>query len=119
MITVIGIPVYYHYCGGELEEISYVLKSNSCCGEEEDESEQASNDCCKDENRILKSNIDFTIKSQDDYTLVKTFSQVFYISLPFTTTNDHSSASLLSVYAKHPPANLQHSLVISTSVLRI
>ncbi len=44
----IGVPVFKHYCGGELESISVFVKHASCCGEEEDEP----SDCCKDEVQV-------------------------------------------------------------------
>ena len=118
VITVIGIPVYYHYCGGELEEINYVLKSNSCCGGEEDDSAEENNGCCKDENIILKSNTDFTLKSSDDYIFSKD-SDVAYIALPFQSSIKRLISFPSFVYANAPQARVQHSLVISTSVLRI
>lgn len=119
MITVVGIPVYYHYCGGELEEINYVLKSSGCCGGEEDDSSESDNGCCKDENLVLKSNVDFTLKGFNDYTFVKTFSEVCYISLPFSMSVHELKSLVSDVYAEFPPPKLQQDLVISTSVLRI
>jgi len=119
VITVIGIPVYYHYCGGELEEVSYVLKSSNCCGGEEDNTDEATNDCCKDENVILKSNLDFTIKKLNVFAFVKTFNDVFYISLLFSNSIQSVTSNFSSVYAESPPPKLQLDLLISTSVLRI
>ena len=32
-----SIPVFLHYCGGEVENVNFVIKgSTACCGEEED-----------------------------------------------------------------------------------
>lgn len=45
----IGIPVYYHYCGGELESINAMFKNDNCCGEEEEED----SDCCQNETKII------------------------------------------------------------------
>jgi hypothetical protein len=116
---VIGIPVYYHYCGGELEEINYVLKSNTCCGGEEDDSDDAGNDCCKDENLVLKSDLDFTIKELNTYTLVNSVQELLFFSLPFTNSIEEVSPTLLSLFTEFPPPRLQHQNIISTSVLRI
>jgi hypothetical protein len=120
VISVIGVPVYFHYCGGLLEEISYVVKSNDCCGSEENDPEKAGNDCCKDENIVLKSNLDFTIK-HNAYAFVKTFCELFYIALPLCDSFQTKMPIqlLTSEYAEFPPPKLQHDLVISTSVLRI
>ncbi|MBL7912126.1 MAG: hypothetical protein JNJ41_13790 [Bacteroidia bacterium] len=75
--------------------------------------------CCKDENRILKNNPDFTLKQHNTYDLVKSFCELFYVALPFP---DHAFTDLpLSTIAsiKTPPPKLQSTLVVSTSVLRI
>ena len=119
VITVIGIPVYYHYCGGQLEQITYVIKSNSCCEGEEDDSQEASNGCCKDENVILKSDVDFTIKDLNDYAFVKTFSEVFYIVLPFSISLPEVQLTLTPSYFEPPPPKLHQDLLVSTFVLRI
>ena len=114
-----GIPIYLHYCGGELEKINYVVKGTSCCDGEEDHSIPEDDGCCKDENRIIKNNPDFTLKQNNNYEFVKSFSDLFYVSLPFS---DHSyiAPSLTNIASlKLPPPKLQTTLVISTSVLRI
>lgn len=49
MIGNIGIPVYYHYCGGELESINTMFKSDRCCGEEK----EVDSDCCQNETKII------------------------------------------------------------------
>jgi hypothetical protein len=49
MISNTGIPVYYHYCGGELESVNALFKSTSCCGDDEDEN----SDCCQNETKVL------------------------------------------------------------------
>jgi hypothetical protein len=118
VVSAIGIPIYLHYCGGELEKINYVVKGTSCCGEEED-SEPMDEGCCKDENIVLKNNPDFTLKQFNNYALIKTVSEIFYISLPFyySPLIKNMESNTLSIEA--PPPKLQASLVISTSVLRI
>lgn len=50
LLNSIGLPVYYHYCGGELESVNALFESNSCCsGEEEDKQ----GDCCSNETQIV------------------------------------------------------------------
>lgn len=56
------MPVYLHYCGGNLEEISYLVKTSNCCGEEE--SEEEASDCCRNEHFYLKYNPDFSFQQQ-------------------------------------------------------
>lgn len=116
---VIGIPVYFHYCGGELEKINYVMKGDSFCDGEEDDSGPQGNGCCKDESLVLKNNADFTLKHSDNYNLVKLFSQLFYVNLPFSQVMFQECLLLTSINREFPPPKLQNDLVISTSVLRI
>ena len=118
VITAVGIPVYYHYCGGELEEINYLMKGTSCCDGAEDDTEEADNGCCKDENVILKSNVDFTIKDLSTYHFVKSWQNLFYLVSPFFSPTFLAS-DFVSSFQKFPPPELQHQLVISTSVLRV
>jgi hypothetical protein len=51
-----GIPVYLHYCGGELEEVSYLTKGKSCCSDES--SNDKPMDCCNNEEYILRTQLD-------------------------------------------------------------
>ncbi|MDI1353375.1 MAG: hypothetical protein PSX36_00560 [bacterium] len=117
MITAAGVPVYFHYCGGELEKISYVVKAGNCC--ESDEDTDAGDDgCCKNEGFILKSNPDFTVAQFCIYQPVKTEHLLFYIpSFQLKSSLNHFSPSILCS-EPWPPPNIQNK-IISTSVLRI
>jgi len=119
MISVAGVPIYLHYCCGELEKINYVLKSDTCCDGEEDHEDAAADDCCKDENIVLKNSTDFTIKKLSNFDHVKSYHELFYVSLPFLSDGLYDIKPLVSNFSEFPPARLQNSLVISTSVLRI
>ena len=119
VVMVIGIPVYFHYCGGELEKINYVMRGDSCCGGEEDDSAAEDNGCCKDESLVLKNNTDFTLKHPDNHHLVKLFSQLFYLNLPFSQVIVRENPFLAFSGRQFPPPKLQNDLIISTSVLRI
>jgi len=114
VITTLGIPVYLHYCGGELEEVNFVLKGSSCCG---DEVPPEDSDCCKDEGLVLKSNLDFTLK---EFSIKK-------IQAPEHTLY-HSNFSRLSFsvekFVAHVFSNpvlppLLQDEIVSTTVLRI
>jgi hypothetical protein len=50
LLNSIGIPVYYHYCGGELEKVTALFKTNTCCDGEEEENDS---DCCQNVEKIL------------------------------------------------------------------
>ena len=75
VVSAIGIPVFLHYCGGELENVNYVLKGTTCCGEEED-SKPMDDGCCKDEKLVIKNTTDFTLK-QINNDLVKSAEKIF------------------------------------------
>ncbi len=119
VISAVGIPVFLHYCGGELEKINYVMKSTSCCGGEEDDSEPMDDSCCKDENMVLKNAPDFTLKQNNTLGLVKTFCDLFYLDLPFSDKQFITQCYLNLASIEAPPPKLQNTLVISSSVLRI
>ena len=116
LVTVIGIPVYMHYCGGELEKVNYVIKSNGCCGEEEDSDDMSG--CCKDESLVARYSPDFTAKKINvgvDFILIPTdlaFSIVPHISLP------NSKELSVSEFLFPPPKLLQNDIVL-TSIIRI
>jgi hypothetical protein len=111
---VIGIPVYLHYCGGELENINYVMKGTSCCGEDES---SAADGCCKDENLILKSTADFTLRAfaQHDFTnaCCLLFTTPVHLTLSARLTGNFTVTRIF------PPPRLRHNLLMSVSVLRI
>jgi len=117
VVSVVGIPVYKHYCGGELEKVNYVIKTNSCCcGEEENESNSG---CCKDENIIVKNTPDFTIKKLAHFDTTEISSDLFFVTLPFLKGTFLQKAFETLNFLAFPPPWLQISGIISTSVLRI
>jgi hypothetical protein len=119
VVSVIGIPVFLHYCGGEIENVNFVVKgSTACCGEEED-AEPMDDGCCKDENLVVKNNTTFTFQKNTNNELVKSFCQLFFISLPLKNETFTPALNLEYLSIEAPPPKLQASLIISTSVLRI
>lgn len=50
LMNSVGVPVYYHYCGGELESVSAVFKPDACCDGMEEEEDS---DCCKNEVKVI------------------------------------------------------------------
>ena len=117
LLSVVGIPVYLHYCGGQLEEVSYVTKSDSCCGGEEDDTKD--NGCCENENLVLQNDIDFTIKQFHNYDFVKSFCELFFVQIYFLTPIIQTVESENHFFVESPPPKVQNSLIISTSVIRI
>jgi hypothetical protein len=118
LLSAVGIPIYLHYCGGELEKINVVIKSESCCDGEEDDTDVGS-DCCKDENIFIQNTTDFTFKQSTHGSFIKNCSQLFYLPLLFTASAPAEPAALAIGHLELPPPKLQNSLVISTSVIRI
>jgi len=116
VFSTVGISVFSHYCGGELEEVALFSKPTSCCGEDESEMEEG---CCKNEITHVSFQQDFTF-----FQLIKDC-KVPVIELPlfnFTTLLfDLSGISEGTVSFKKdfPPPNLVQQDIVSISVLRI
>jgi hypothetical protein len=113
VFSTIGISVFTHYCGDEIESISYLTKAKSCCGDEDE-----AMDCCKDEVTHFSLKSDFTF-----YTLVKkqqiVFLQLFYSPVSeIYHTNNVTIAQFCDKDKPRPP-NLIQSKMINVSNLRI
>lgn len=116
-MTSIGIPVYLHYCGGELEEISYLTKANNCCGEEEEETED--DGCCKNESHVLLNAADFTFNSLSTELPSKSCTELFYLSLSSIQVQTEQKNNILNPLIESPPPRLQNDLMLSATFLRI
>jgi hypothetical protein len=116
LFTTIGIPVYMHYCGGELEKVSFLVKSDSCCSEEEEDMDDG---CCANENTFARYAPDFTAKKINtgvDFILPSIdliYSELFQTSI---TINNVSSPSEEFLF---PPPKLLQNTIVSVSNLRI
>lgn len=109
-----GIPVYLHYCGGELEKVSYVFKTSSCCGDEES---AADDSCCKDEGFVVRSAPDARLSQ------VQVLDNARSLELLWTPVQELRLTDTLQGQSDHfnniyPPPLLRHTLV-RCSVLRI
>ncbi len=113
------MPVYLHYCDGELEKITYLKKATNCCSEEDDDSEEADNGCCKNENVIVKNVTDFTFKNETykkfTISILHLFKRSFLIQLTQLASNENL---FLKKHLFPPPKQLQINIV-ATSVLII
>ncbi len=117
LFSAIGVPVYLHYCGGELEEVSYLVKSNGCCGEEESDE---TSDCCHNEDVYLKNNTDFSLDIlKIDFS--KSNSQTDFINPNFqlSTLNAQLSTFNPFVFSKFLPQKLCQRVILETTSLRI
>lgn len=116
LLAVSGIPVYLHYCGGELEEISYLSKVNSCCGAEEEEEDESS-DCCHNESLVLRSTPDVRVSAEARLASLPgtmCYFVLFTINVPVD-----ESVVLQTEKISHSPPLLQQTHIIETSCMRI
>ncbi|MDF2452142.1 MAG: hypothetical protein K0S26_1646 [Bacteroidota bacterium] len=117
VMSTIGVCIFSHYCGGELEKVTVFSKTKSCCGEEEEADVEEG--CCKNESVHLAFQKDFTFQ-----TLAKDLkapvNQLFIIVSSINHLIDpQTEYALFCNYKKiHPPDLVQQELV-SCSVMRI
>jgi hypothetical protein len=114
-VSIVGIPVYLHYCGGELEEVSYVLKSNGCCGDEE----PMDDGCCQNEDYVVRFNPDFVFKKDID---LKTFdlATLFLVETPYLKANLPAIFNFqFSIFNFLRPPDLIQGAIIKVTSLRI
>ncbi len=116
LTTAIGIPVYMHYCGGELEKISYLVKSKGCCGSEEEDDDM--NDCCQDENVTARYAPDFTTKKVVDSNFQISDLNLFFVPASICDLKTEIAETFISKYF-FPPPDILHSNIIRTTFLRI
>jgi hypothetical protein len=115
LLAVNGIPVYLHYCGGELEEISYLTKTNNCCGDEEENNEAS--DCCHNESLVLRSSPEACFSTE--FRLAQVTSPLLAFVLFATEASQLQTCTLSALQVVHvPPLQLQQAL-INVSCLRI
>ncbi len=120
-ITTIGIPVYFHYCGGELEEITYVVKPNSCCGNEEMHGDESPNEdgCCKDESFLIKTDSHFVLKDFNSYKVFNFCNALPNAFIPAATLSAQPKKLVSFNNQQLPPPSLLSEQIISTTVFRI
>lgn len=112
VLAALGMPVYLHYCGGEVEEISYLVKAGSCCDGEDTEE----NDCCHDEGVVLQYQEDFTLKTPGSDLILAV------IDLPSfhkPQNNFSFSSYTLFTHTEHVLPPLQQAEINAVTVLRI
>lgn len=118
VMSTIGVSVFSHYCGGELEKVTLFSKTKSCCGDEEDTAME-DDGCCKDEIAHVSFQKDFTF-----YTLVKSIkapvNELFIIQPDFNLVFFKTHiADFLSIDERVHPPNLVQQDIVSCSVIRV
>ena len=104
-----------HYCGGELEKVSYLIKSKGCCGSTEDEGMDG---CCQDESAVARCAPDFTFKKSIGSNFQIADLNLFTLTIPFFNVRIEPVSVIASKYF-FPPTDLLHSNIIRTTFLRI
>lgn len=113
--TAIGIPVYMHYCGGELEKVSFLIEAPGCCeGEEPGEADG----CCDNENTVARYSPDFTVKKVVDSNFNIADLNLFVVATSIFDFRIESNSVFVSKYF-FPPPDILHSNIIRTTFLRI
>jgi hypothetical protein len=115
VFSTVGVCIIGHYCGGELEKVSLFSKPSSCCGGEDEETD----DCCKNDVKHVVFQQDFTF-----YTLAtdcKAFVYDLFIIRPSfikLAIQNNAESYFLNHKKNHPPDLVQQDIV-SNSVIRI
>ena len=114
VFSTIGISVFTHYCGDEIESISLFLKSKNCCGDDNEPM-----NCCKDEVKHLSLKSDFTFLSVNKK-LAPFFHILFFNSYFIQIDASLGSHQLVVYFRDRPrPPNLIQKFIVETSILRI
>jgi hypothetical protein len=112
-LPVAGLPVYFHYCAGDLESISYFVKEDGCCGEE---AEEEDNGCCSNEHIILQYDADYTLNR--DLQLPAASPLSLFDCQQQSFINPIAGNSVVAhISPNHPPGNALD--IVRTTVLRI
>lgn len=115
LTTAIGIPVYMHYCGGELEKVSFLVETEGCCeGEEPGEADG----CCDNENTFARYSPVFTVKKVVDSDFHIADLNLFVVATSIFDNKIESNPVLVSKYF-FPPPDILRSNIIRTTFLRI
>ncbi len=118
VLSTVGVSVFSHYCGGELEKVTLFSKTKSCCGGEE-EAEMTDDGCCKNELVHVSFQKDFTF-----YTLVNSIKapihELFIVRPDFNFAPLKCFiADFLSIDKKVHPPNLVQQDIVECSVIRV
>jgi hypothetical protein len=112
LFGVFGMPVYFHYCGGELEEISYFVKGGGCCDGKEGEPDG----CCSDESVVLVNSFDGISKVKTELPDL----DVIAVSGGITKVEFYAEFdSGVRRDACNKPPDLLRQALVATSVMRI
>lgn len=104
-----------HYCGGELEKVSFLIEAEGCCdGEEPGEADG----CCDNENTFARYSPDFTVKKVVDSNFHIADLNLFVVTTSFLNLKIEATSVLASKYFS-PPPDILHANIIRTTFLRI
>jgi hypothetical protein len=106
-----GIPVFFHYCGGDLATISFFDKGDGCCGDEA----ATDMDCCSTDINILQQHSDFTSQSENASLDIPS---VPLATIQWIAPRVPLQPEIVTLFIEPPPPPLQ-SRWLQTFVLRI
>lgn len=118
VFSTVGFSVIEHYCGGELEDVAIFSKPKSCCGGDEDISEDG---CCKNKESHIAFHKDFTFKVFTKKITEQKFSEPesLFPVLNFEKLKTSFSSSYILFPLKIPPLKLIQQFIVECSVMRI
>jgi hypothetical protein len=117
VVPVVGVTVSSHYCGSINTSVSYnpFDTAHKClCG-----SLKMKDDCCKDENSILKLNNDQHKTQQLTFNLANSAEFYAIMDLQYTLICQSSSVDINSYNTLHPPDDAKPALHIMHRVFQI
>lgn len=115
-MSTIGVSVFSHYCGGELEHVTLFSKTTKCCGEDESDMEDG---CCKNVVTHVAFQKDFTLsQAKSDYKVPVLALAIFNFQHSIFNFNG-TVDSYITLNKEYPPPNLVQHDIVSCSVLRI
>jgi hypothetical protein len=115
LVNNIGLPVYYHYCGGELESVSALFKAGGCCGEA---GEDQDSDCCKNETKIISQKSESALNNFQ-YKVVPPVIDLSILRSPLDFSFKVDSFTPAFISLKFPPPENGRGILASKSVLII
>lgn len=117
VMSTIGVSVFSHYCGGELEKVSVFSKTKSCCGEEEEADME--DGCCKNEMVHVAFQKDFTFHTVANNIKAPVNQLFIVVSSINHLINPQLENTLFFNLKKVDPPDLVQQDLVSCSVMRI
>lgn len=113
----VGVSVISHYCGGELKEVAFFSKPDSCCGEEAEDEEDG---CCTNETHHVSFQNDFTFQTAVHQVKIPVLNLFFnFDHLSSSSVSDSKDSQIIIAPITYPPPDIIQRDIVSVSVIRI